>query len=63
MLHEFTVPKSPPASSQTASNQSPETVSPSKVDAKVPPSGENCPVNGADPVVIEGAPSTKTVFV
>ncbi len=51
------VPVSPPASSQIDRVQSPFTSSPANVLAKVPPSGWNVPVKGADPVVTEGAPS------
>ena len=46
-----------------ASDQVPFTSSPAKVSAKVPPSGANSPVKGADPEVIGVAPSTKTVLV
>ena len=60
------VPKVPgfiKVSSRMLSDQSPLICSPANVDAKVPPSGSNVPVNGAEPVIIPGAPSINTVFV
>ena len=63
ILQEFKAPRSPPALSQICRDQSPFTSTPAKASANVPPSGENVPVKGAEPVVIDGAPSTKTVLV